>query len=352
MEDLVLIVPVNNEEKILQRNIKKLDNYLSNLSKSKKISYKIIISDNGSTDNTFKIAKKLAKSKHIEVISTPIGKGRAIKEAASSFKAKFYGFIDADLPTKLRNIERALILIMSKNADVVVGNRPLGKMEAPLYRKIISFSYRFIASMFVLSSFKIRDFQAGFKFWNRKANKILYQDIDDSFFFDTEFIFYAIKNKLKVAWLDIDYKIDTKERRSSIKVIKVAPHFLINLFRLRFKSKSPLLSFIFIIIATLFASLSNLFLKLASFGTEQLISKILSFNFILSAIFLLIGFAFFYLALAVGELSRAHPSMALNFLWTNLFAYALLHEVFNIYKVLGILLIITGTIFLNLGDTK
>ena len=75
-----IVVPVLNEEKILQKSITTLDGYMA---KHLPYRYQITIADNGSQDKTLEIAKNLAK-KHqsVRVLSlAEHGHGRALKQA-------------------------------------------------------------------------------------------------------------------------------------------------------------------------------------------------------------------------------------------------------------------------------
>src|SRR5258708_1646803 len=63
--------------------------------------WKVIISDNNSSDNTAEVAKDLLR-KHANLIYSKInikGRGYALKNSWNDFKADFYCYIDVDLDT-------------------------------------------------------------------------------------------------------------------------------------------------------------------------------------------------------------------------------------------------------------
>lgn len=74
-----IVVPVLNEEKILQSSIETLDEYMM---ENLPYRYQITIADNGSQDNTLKIAKSLAQNhKSVRVVRlAERGRGRALKQ--------------------------------------------------------------------------------------------------------------------------------------------------------------------------------------------------------------------------------------------------------------------------------
>ena len=58
------------------------------------------------------------------------------------------------------------------------------------------------------------------------------------------------------------------------------------------------------------------------------------------------------LALREGELSMLYPIIALTYVWVTLLSYALLHEPPNLYKNLGIAIIVLGVGVLGRGGRK
>lgn len=93
-----IIVPVLNEEKILQESITTLDEYMV---KHLPYRYQITIADNGSQDKTLEIANNLAK-KHqsVRVLSlAERGHGRALKQVWRNSPADILTYMDVDLFT-------------------------------------------------------------------------------------------------------------------------------------------------------------------------------------------------------------------------------------------------------------
>ena len=95
-----IVVPVLNEEKILQSSIETLDEYMM---ENLPYRYQITIADNGSQDNTLKIAKNLAQNhQSVRVVRlAKRGRGRALKQVWQSSQADVLTYMDVDLSTSL-----------------------------------------------------------------------------------------------------------------------------------------------------------------------------------------------------------------------------------------------------------
>ena len=102
MKNLILTIPVHNEQKILEQNIKIIKNFLD---KNFKNDYLIIIANNASTDNTHEIGIQLAnKYKDVKYISiNKKGRGHALRESWNNYDANIYSYMDVDISTNLNH---------------------------------------------------------------------------------------------------------------------------------------------------------------------------------------------------------------------------------------------------------
>ena len=93
-----IVVPVLNEEKILQKSITMLDEYMA---KHLPYRYQITIADNGSQDKTLEVAKNLAeKYQSVQVVSlAERGRGRALKQVWRNSPADILTYMDVNLFT-------------------------------------------------------------------------------------------------------------------------------------------------------------------------------------------------------------------------------------------------------------
>ena len=222
-----ITLPAYNEEEILEKNIKILFSFLKNVN----FKYNITIADNGSTDKTVEIAKKLSKKyKALKVIHiTKPGKGNAIKQSWKQSKADLLCFMDVDLSTDINHLKEMVHFL--KDYDLVIGNRLSAKSKTKrrLYRTILSIAYNTIAKLYL--GIKSHDLQCGFKGIKRKAFLSLAKHTkNNNFFFDTELVAWAEKKKYKIKEIPIKW---IERKASKVKIGSTSKSYLKELVCLR-----------------------------------------------------------------------------------------------------------------------
>lgn len=235
MTKIIIVIPVYNEEKILEQSILKLRNFCQkNL---QNYDWKIIIADNNSTDKTEDISKKLEKKFSGKIIYKFIpqkGKGLAIREGWKSFDADFYVFMDADLATDLSALP-VLIKELENGNNLVIGSRFMKGASAkrPIIRKITSRVFSIITRL--KFGLKIKDYPCGFKGADKNViNKILPQVKNNAFFFDTELVLRSATNKMKIKEIPVIWRDrDNNKSKSRVNIFKVAKEYLRELSKLK-----------------------------------------------------------------------------------------------------------------------
>ena len=233
MKKLDIALPVLNEESILKKNVMFLYEFLDkNLSD---IEWKIIIVDNGSSDSTQSLGEYLSKEKpNIEYIRLEErGRGMALKKAWSKSKADFVSYMDIDLSTDLSHFLELVSAILYEDYDLAIGSRLIKDSNVQgrsLFREICSRGYSFLFR--IMFSTKFHDAQCGFKVFNISSiSDILRLVKDDEWFFDTELLIIAEKNKYKIKEIPVKWVDDSDSR---VNVTKTIYQDLKGLFRLRF----------------------------------------------------------------------------------------------------------------------
>lgn len=117
---LSILIPVYNEEKTIERLLKKV-NDISILDVEKEI----IVIDDGSTDRTSKLIEKLHKEGKIILIKHDRnqGKGAAIRSGLNHATGDYTIIQDADLEYDPADIASLLTPIIEKKTEVVYGTR-------------------------------------------------------------------------------------------------------------------------------------------------------------------------------------------------------------------------------------
>ncbi len=148
------VIPAYNASKTLKKVVDDLKKYAPGLG--------ILVVDDGSTDSTGDVARKLNVTliKH----NRNLGKGAALKRgfaAALSKGAELIVTMDADAQHNPRDIHRLLAKMRTDNLDLVIGSRMSNTTNMPLHR---------IASNKITSKLiswrlgqKIEDSQCGFR---------------------------------------------------------------------------------------------------------------------------------------------------------------------------------------------
>jgi glycosyltransferase involved in cell wall biosynthesis len=188
---IFIVIPAYNE----QKRIGKL------LTQLLETNYPVVVIDDGSRDNTFKIAKKLTPLAFKHRIN--LGKGAALKtgiEMAIKKGADAVILMDADGQHKIEDLPQFVTALQTKKYDVVIGTRNFS-LGVPLVRylgnKFASVLIRILFGVYV------SDLLCGYRAFTKKAyKKILWQST--GYGIETEMITLIGKNKLKFCEVPVE----------------------------------------------------------------------------------------------------------------------------------------------------
>jgi len=226
----LVVLPVYNEEKALQRGVETLADFLRDYNNYR---WQIVIADNNSNDRTGEIGRELeAAHPHVQYLHIPRkGRGIALRTAWEQADCDFVSYMDIDLSTGLDALIRAMDHLRD-GADIVVGNRLAeeSRIKRCLKREFISRSYNMVIKLALGTHFK--DAHCGFKTGRREVvQKILPYIEDNEWFFDTEFLFYSEKLGYRIVEIPVTWIEDPDTKA---KIFKDAYDDLRGLYRLRF----------------------------------------------------------------------------------------------------------------------
>lgn len=169
---VIVFIPAYNEEETISKIITRIKKVYKK-SRRKGFITKIIVVDDGSTDNTIQVAQKAGVKR---IISHPynLGLGGATRtgmEAALEMGADIAVKIDADFQHDPIDIEKVVMPILEDKADVVFGSRFLGglKYRMPLYRRVGNVFFSFLTRR--LTGLKVTDGQTGLMAFSKKYLK-------------------------------------------------------------------------------------------------------------------------------------------------------------------------------------
>ena len=224
---LSVVIPCYNEAANLKRGVlRQVYDFL----KKQKYSWEVIISDDGSSDESRKLVAafvkkhprfRLLKNKHG-------GKPYAVWQGIKASKGEIILFTDMDQSTPIKEIGK-LLPYFDKGYEVVIGSRGWKRKGAPFYRQLAAFIFLNLRRMLLLR--RIVDTQCGFKALKAEVAKELFPQLSvlKNFkeakgwrvtAFDVELLFLAQKKgysiaEVPVAWKDED--VSQGKKKSFIK---------------------------------------------------------------------------------------------------------------------------------------
>ena len=197
--DISIIIPAFNEEKRIFKSLEIVDSYLA----SKKLSYEIIVVDDGSRDNTLNLVKdfcKLNSRASYLTYKKNMGKGYAVRNGVEKSEGELILFSDADLSTPIEEMEK-LTAIIKDSFDIAIASRALSDSQIlvsqPFYRKTMGKIFNVFVRLFIFNG--IKDTQCGFKCFKKYAAKEIFRRCRiNGFSFDVEALLIAKRLGFKI----------------------------------------------------------------------------------------------------------------------------------------------------------
>ena len=206
--DISLVIPAYNEEHRLGATLDRLAEFFGALDRSAEV----IVVDDGSTDDTARIAEsKAGLFKHFRLIRNGgnRGKGYSVRNGMTQARGDIRLFYDADSSTPIEELHKVLPRI-EEGFDIVIGSRSLPDSDVQVrqkwYREYLGKLFNVLVKLFALRGFI--DTQCGFKCFTARATKVVFpRQTLWGFGFDVELLFIARKHGLRaieipVRWIN------------------------------------------------------------------------------------------------------------------------------------------------------
>ncbi|MEX0783001.1 MAG: glycosyltransferase [Dehalococcoidia bacterium] len=228
-----VVIPCYNEVTVLEGSVRRT---LDLFARHPEYAWRVVIADNGSTDGTSELARRLAVEDPDQVkalVLTIKGRGLALKEAWLTSDAGIVSYMDVDLSTDLEHLPDLIGKIASGSCDVAIGSRLAkgSKTDRQLKREITSRGYVALIRL-TFPRLKISDAQCGFKALNRKAVETVVPEIENRmWFFDTEMLILAHKAKLRICELPVRW---VEDKDTKVNILSTAMEDVRGLLRMRF----------------------------------------------------------------------------------------------------------------------
>ncbi len=196
--ELSIFFPFWNE----QENIKAVVEKAIPIARKVAKKWEIILIDDGSSDDTAKIAQNLVKKfPNLRLIQhyPNRGYGAALREGLKSPKYNLVIFTDGDGQFDFSEITKFLAKI--KDYDMVIGFRE--KRQDSLVRHFLMLYLKI--HDFILFGFNFKDIDCGFKLFRKSAIETIMPLKSEGAMITTEILAKAKKNKLKIAEVGVHH---------------------------------------------------------------------------------------------------------------------------------------------------
>lgn len=232
-----LLFPVLNERLRLEKGIEKTMSYLK---AHVDIPYEVTILDNGSEDETPRIAQRLAE-KYPQVSYIRLeerGVGIAFRKGIELNKSTLVGYMDIDLSTDIRYLGRTIEMFRDRpELEYVNGSRFSKSSDTKgrkWYRRITSRGL--VILLKAVLHMKATDAVCGFTFLRKEAAERLVRVTgnDNGWFYTIEFLLRAERMGMIICDMPVEWQEDYN---TTVKVWKTIRNYLVHIKRLQSEFK-------------------------------------------------------------------------------------------------------------------
>ena len=213
-------IPVLNEEQTLVQQVRQLHRFLSQHFPATG-QWRIVIADNGSTDQTRRLAAELADElPEVQLVRVPEkGVGLALKTSWRQSQADIVGYMDLDLATDLQHFIQAYHALATEGFDLVYGSRLHRRAQVrgrTVKREITSRAFNSLLQAYLGTRFS--DGMCGFKWLRREYVQPLIAGgaVSNGWFFSTELLAVAEWKGLNVCELPVKWTDDSASSKVHI----------------------------------------------------------------------------------------------------------------------------------------
>ncbi len=196
MAELSVIIPVFNEERAIQKTVQEIQAALKRV----KSPSEIILVNDGSTDATAAILKKIAG---VQIVTHPKnrGYGASLKTGIRRAQGKWILIVDADGTYPIDAIP--MLLKETAQYDMVVGSRTGESVSIPFFRRPAKWFLNKITTY--LTGTKIPDLNSGLRVFRKEIAERFFHLFPEGFSFTTTITVACLTNGYAVKFVPINY---------------------------------------------------------------------------------------------------------------------------------------------------
>lgn len=224
-----IVIPAYNEQNRLPGTLEQIFHFLN----EQTFSSEVIVVENGSTDDTYQIARQFARQhENLHVIHNELrGKGFAIQRGIQEARGEYIFMCDADLSMPVDEISKFLPPRLP-NVDIAIASREAPgsvRYNEPYYRHFTGRVFNTLIRWLVLPS--LQDTQCGFKCIRADVARdiVPYQTLT-GWAFDVELLYIACHRGYRVVEIPIHWYFNAD---SKISVLRDSGRMFLDLLRIR-----------------------------------------------------------------------------------------------------------------------
>lgn len=231
---LSLIIPAYNEEHRLPNTLHLLAEFVD----SQKYAIEVLVVENGSTDNTYAIAKSFSDKQEAFEVHHVEGKGKGLAMRFGMLKAKgqYRMMLDADLSMPVDQIPR-FFPPQSEGYEIVIASREAPgavRYHEPQYRHLGGRMVNYLIRLLVLPG--LQDSQCGFKCFQADVAEDLFRvQKMGGWSFDVEILYVARLRGYKIEELAIPWYYNEE---SHVSPVRDTLRMLFDLLAIRAKARN------------------------------------------------------------------------------------------------------------------
>jgi glycosyltransferase involved in cell wall biosynthesis len=197
---LSVVIPMYNEEPYVARAVAAARAALEEM----QADWEVVLVDDASTDRTGELADELSRADgRVKVVHNPVNRrlGGSLRAGYAAATKALVFYTDADLPTDLGQLARAVHLLEYQQADLLAGYR-FDRTAEGLRRSLLARGYNLLLR--VLFGLRVRDVNFAFKLFRRSLLDRVALRSEGSFI-DAELLLRARRAGAHVIQMGLDY---------------------------------------------------------------------------------------------------------------------------------------------------